>query len=419
MELSPPRGTLDLLPPEGGRMRALYDRAAELARRYGYRYVETPTFEATDLFARTAGETSDVVTKEMYTFLDRGRRSLTLRPEGTAPVMRAYLHRMRELPSPFKAYYLARMFRYGRPQAGRYREHRQFGVEVFGAAGPAADVEVIALGDAFLRSLGLSRYELQLNSIGDEACRPAYRQELLAYLRANRGRLRDEHRERFEANPLRVLDCKDDGCREVAAGAPRITDRLCGPCRDHFEGVLAGLEAEGLEPVLTPTLVRGLDYYTRTAFEFVSLVLSQAQAALFGGGRYDGLAEALGGPRVPGVGFGMGLERVLLAMEDEGLVPPEEPGLAAFVVGAGEAGRRRARELLRDLRAAGVAADAPFEDRPLKAQLRMAGRSGARYAAIVGEREAAEGTVTLRRLADGAEELVAASEVAARLAGER
>jgi len=419
VDLSPPRGTLDLLPPEGGRMRALYDRAAELARRYGYRYVETPTFEATELFARTAGETSDVVTKEMYTFLDRGRRSLTLRPEGTAPVMRAYLHRMRGLPSPFKAYYLARMFRYGRPQAGRYREHRQFGVEVFGAAGPAADVEVIALGDAFLRSLGLSRYELQLNSIGDEACRPAYREELLAYLRANRGRLRDEHRERFEANPLRVLDCKDDGCREVAAGAPRITDRLCGPCRDHFDGVLAGLEAEGLKPVLTPTLVRGLDYYTRTAFEFVSLVLSQAQATLFGGGRYDGLAEALGGPPVPGVGFGMGLERVLLAMEDEGLAPPEEPGIAAFVVGVGEAGRRRARELVRELRAAGVAADAAFEDRPLKAQLRMAGRSGARYAAIVGEREAAEGTVTLRRLADGAEERVAAGGLAARLAGER
>jgi len=419
VDLSPPRGTLDLLPPEGGRMRALYDRAAELARRYGYRYVETPTFEATELFARTAGETSDVVTKEMYTFVDRGRRSLTLRPEGTAPVMRAYLHRMRELPSPFKAYYLARMFRYGRPQAGRYREHRQFGVEVFGAAGPAADVEVIVLGDALLRSLGLSRYELQLNSIGDEACRPAYREELLAYLRARRARLRDEHRERFEANPLRVLDCKDDGCREVAAGAPRITDRLCGPCRAHFEGVLAGLEAEGLKPVPTPTLVRGLDYYTRTAFEFVSLVLSQAQATLFGGGRYDGLAEALGGPRVPGVGFGMGLERVLLAMADEGLAPPEEPGLAAFVVGVGEGGRRRARELVRELRAAGIAADAAFEDRPLKAQLRMADRSGARYAAIVGEREAAEGTVTLRRLADGAEERVAATELAARLAGGR
>ena len=205
----------------------------------------------------------------------------------------------------------------------------------------------------------------------------------------------------------------------MAAGAPRITDRLCGPCREHLDGVVAGLEAEGLKPELTPTLVRGLDYYTRTAFEFVSLVLSQAQATLFGGGRYDGLAEALGGPRVPGVGFGMGLERVLLAMEDEGLAPPEEPGLAAFVVGVGEAGRRRARELVRELRAAGVAADAALEDRPLKAQLRMAGRSGARYAAIVGEREATEGTVTLRRLADGAEERVAASELAARLARER
>ena len=418
MELSPPRGTLDLLPPEGSRMRALYDRAAELSRRYGYRYVETPVFEHTEVFARTAGETSDVVTKEMYTFTDRGRRELTLRPEGTAPVMRAYLHRIKELPSPFKVYYLARMYRYAKPQAGRYREHRQFGVEVFGVEEPAADVEVIALGDAYLRSLGLSRYELQVNSIGDEVCRPPYREELLAYLRANRDRLRDEHRERFERNPLRVLDCKDEACREVAADAPRIADRLCEPCRAHLDAVLRGLEAEGLKPVLTPTLVRGLDYYTRTAFEFVSLVLSQAQAALFGGGRYDGLAEALGGPRVPGVGFGMGLERVLLALRDEGVDPPEEPGLAAFVVGVGEAGRARARELVRTLRAAGVAADGAFEDRPLKAQLRMAARAGARYAAIVGEREAAGGTVTLRRLADGVEERLPAADLPSRLASE-
>jgi histidyl-tRNA synthetase len=399
-------------------MRALYDRAAELSRRYGYRYVETPVFEHTEVFARTAGETSDVVTKEMYTFTDRGRRELTLRPEGTAPVMRAYLHRIKELPSPFKVYYLARMYRYAKPQAGRYREHRQFGVEVFGVEEPAADVEVIALGDAYLRSLGLSRYELQVNSIGDEVCRPPYREELLAYLRANRDRLRDEHRERFERNPLRVLDCKDEACREVAADAPRIADRLCEPCRAHLDAVLRGLEAEGLKPVLTPTLVRGLDYYTRTAFEFVSLVLSQAQAALFGGGRYDGLAEALGGPRVPGVGFGMGLERVLLALRDEGVDPPEEPGLAAFVVGVGEAGRARARELVRTLRAAGVAADGAFEDRPLKAQLRMAARAGARYAAIVGEREAAGGTVTLRRLADGVEERLPAADLPSRLASE-
>lgn len=419
MDLAPPRGTLDLLPPDGGRMRALYDRAAELARRYGYRYVETPGFEHTELFVRTSGETSDVVTKEMYTFTDRGGRSLTLRPEGTAPVMRAYLAHRAEMPSPFKAYYLTRMYRYGRPQAGRYREHRQFGVEIFGVADPAADVEVIVLGDELLRGLGLSRYELQVNSIGDAACRPAYREELLAYLRANADRLRDEHRERFADNPLRVLDCKHEACRAVAAEAPRITDRLCEPCREHFEGVLRGLREAGLEPVVTPTLVRGLDYYTRTAFEFVSLVLSEAQGTLFGGGRYDGLAETLGGPPVPGVGFGMGLERVLLACRDEGLEPPSEPGLAVFVVGLGGTGRAVAAALLRELRGAGIPADGPYEERPLKAQLRMADRAGAAYAAICGEREAAEGVVTLRRLADGAQEEVPRTDVVNWLRGRR
>ncbi|HET9723963.1 MAG TPA: histidine--tRNA ligase [Actinomycetota bacterium] len=410
MDLAPPRGTLDLLPPDGGRMRAVYDRAAELARRYGYRYVETPAFEHTEVFSRTSGETSDVVSKEMYTFEDRGGRSLTLRPEGTAPVMRAYLDRRATQPAPFKAYYLTRMYRYDRPQAGRYREHRQFGVEVFGVAEPGADVEVVALGDELLRGLGLRRYELQVNSIGDEVCRPAYREELIGFFRANAGRFRDEHKRRFEDNPLRVLDCKDEGCRAVAAEAPRIIERLCDPCRAHLDAVLEGLGEAGLEAVVTPTLVRGLDYYTRTAFEFVSTVLTQAQATLFGGGRYDGLAEALGGPHVPGVGFGMGLERVLLAVRDEGLDPPEEPGLRAFIVGLGT-GRPVASALLRELRAAGVASDAAYEERPLKAQLRMADRAGAAYAAIVGEREAAGGVVTLRRLADGTQEEVAAADV--------
>jgi histidyl-tRNA synthetase len=419
MDLQPPRGTLDLLPPDGSRMRALYDRAAALARLHGYRYVETPAFEATELFARTSGETSDVVAKEMYTFADRRGRSLTLRPEGTAPVMRAYLATMQEHPSPFKTYYLTRMYRYARAQKGRYREHRQFGVEVFGSDGPGADVEVIAVGDAFLRGLGLTRIELQVNSIGDEACRPGYRELLVAYLRDHRDRLTDEHRDRFEENPLRVLDCKDDACRAVASEAPRITDHLCEACREHFDGLQAGLKDEGIASVVTPTLVRGLDYYTRTAFEFVSPGLSPQQATLFGGGRYDGLAEVLGGSRVPGVGFGMGLERVLLAMEQEGVEAPTEPALAAFVVGVGDAGRARARELLRDLRAAGVAADAAFEDRPLKAQLKMADRSGAAYAAIVGEREAEAGVVTLRRLADGVQEEVVAEALAARLVGER
>ncbi|HSJ51142.1 MAG TPA: histidine--tRNA ligase [Actinomycetota bacterium] len=411
MEHRPPRGTLDLLPPAGSRMRALYDRAADLARRYGYRYVETPGFEHTELFALTSGQSSDVVTKEMYTFQDRGGRSITLRPEGTAPVMRAYLDQRQEMATPFKAYYLTRMYRYGRPQAGRHREHRQFGIEVFAEEGPGADVEVIEVGDRFLRELGLTRYRVEVNSIGDDACRPAYREELVSFLRDRRHSLTDEHRDRFEDNPLRVLDCKDDDCRAVASEAPKITDRLCAPCREHFDSVLDGLRAEALEPVVTPTLVRGLDYYTRTAFEFVAEGLSPQQATLFGGGRYDGMAEAIGGPHVPGVGYGMGLERVLLALEDEGLAPPEEPGLAIFVVGLGDAGRASGRELVRVVRAAGLSADTSFAERTLKAQLRTADRTGASYAAIIGDDEVAESSVTLRRLSDGAQERVPLADV--------
>jgi histidyl-tRNA synthetase len=419
VDLNPPRGTQDFVPPQGGTLRGLYDAAAATARRFGYRYVETPTLEHTELFTRTSGETSDVVSKEMYTFTDRGGRSLTLRPEATPSVVRAFLEHRHDLPSPFKAYYLTHMFRYGRPQAGRYREHRQFGVEVLDVPEPGADVEVISLGDAYLRSLGLSRYELQINSIGDAVCRPAYREELLAYFRAHRERLRDEHRDRFEENPLRVLDCKDESCRELSADAPKMLDRLCDDCAAHFEGVLEGLRAEGMKPAIVPTLVRGLDYYTRTAFEFVSEVSSLAQAGtLFGGGRYDGLAEALGGPHVAGVGFGMGLERVLLALRDEGIEPPTEPPLDVFVVGLGASGRTAASDLVRTLRGSGVSSAGPFAERPLKAQLKMADRSGARFAAIVGEAEAEAGTVTLKRLADGEQSTVATSAVAARLRGD-
>jgi histidyl-tRNA synthetase len=423
MDFLPPRGTQDLMPPAGSRMRALYDRAAALARTYGYRYVETPVFEATELFARTSGETSDVVSKEMYSFADRGERELTLRPEGTAPVMRAYLHQQHRLGAPFKAYYLTRMYRYSRPQAGRYREHRQFGIEVFGVEAPAADVEVIEVADAFLRSLGLRRYRLELNSIGDETCRPAYREMLLAYLRAHRGDLRDEHRDRFEENPLRVLDCKDDACRKVAADAPVIVDHLCDACQEHFDAVVAGTERLGLDAVITPTLVRGLDFYTRTAFEFVSDAMQESgniqQSTLFGGGRYDGLAETIGGPHVPGVGFGMGLERVLIALDDEGVDPPAEQPLVVYVVALGDAAWEAGRSLVRDLRAAGVPADISYEDRPLKAQLKMADRAEAAYAAILGERELRDGAVTLRRLADGEQDTVPLEGVVARLGKER
>jgi histidyl-tRNA synthetase len=252
---------------------------------------------------------------------------------------------------------------------------------------------------------------LELNSIGDDVCRPAYRDELLTFFESRRDRLRDEHKDRYVENPMRVLDCKDEACREVAAEAPRITDRLCEPCASHYAEVQGGLREAGLEPVLTPTLVRGLDYYTRTAFEFVSEVLSEQQGTLFGGGRYDGLAEALDGPHVPGVGFGMGLERVTLAIADEGLESPSEPPLRCYVVMLGDPARVKGRALVAELRGAGVSADLPFEERPMKAQLKMADRADAVFAAIVGERELAEDTVTLRRLADGIQKTVPARDV--------
>jgi len=420
-DFAPTRGTRDLMPPDGGVMRALYDRAAEIARVHGFRYVETPGFEASEVFLRTSGATSDIVSKEMYTFTDRGDRSLTLRPEGTAPVVRAYLGDRQRLGAPFKAYYLTRMYRYSRPQAGRYREHRQFGVEVLGTEAPGADVEVMVVGDALLRSVGLTRYHVELNSLGDETCRPAYREALLGYLRAHRDELRDEHKDRFEDNPLRVLDCKDESCRAVAAEAPAMIDHLCEDCRAAFDAVREGLAAAGIDVVLTKTLVRGLDYYTRTAFEFVSDALqgagNQQQSTLFGGGRYDGLAEALGGPRVPGVGFGMGLERVLLALADEGVEPPTEPSLAVFVVALGDEARATGSTLVADLRRAGVSADAAYDDRPMKAQLKMADKSDARFAAIIGADELAAGTVSLRHLTDGVQETVPLADVAGRVAG--
>jgi histidyl-tRNA synthetase len=391
-------------------MLGLYERAHAVARRFGYRYVETPVFEHTELFARTSGDTSDVVTKEMYTFEDQGGRSLTLRPESTAPVVRAYLANAHDLPSPLRAYYVNTNYRHGRPQAGRLREFRVFGVEVIGTAAPAADVEVIEIGSAFLRDLALGDLALHVNSIGDEVCRPAYRERLVAHLEPHRAELDDDCRARLRTNPMRVLDCKVDGNKDFVRAAPLISDHLCEPCAEHFAAVRAGLDAAGIGSEHDPRLVRGLDYYTRTAFEFVSGALSQGQATVCGGGRYDGLAEALGGPPTPGVGFGLGLDRALLAMEGEGLELPAERGPRCFVVAIGAAVEAGAR-LVRELRFAGVAAEGALEERPLGAQLRMADRSGAAYAAILGERELGAGTVTMRRLSDGEQQSVGLGDV--------
>jgi histidyl-tRNA synthetase len=391
-------------------MLSLYEAAHRSAGLFGFRYLETPMFEHTELFARAAGDTSDVVTKEMYTFLDKGDRSLTLRPETTASVVRAYLSNAHDLPSPFKGYYIGSQFRHGRPQAGRLRELRQFGAEVIGVEAPAADVEVIALTDRYLRERGLTKITLLLNSIGDGVCRPAYRQLLIDHLEPHRDELCEDCRQRLRTNPLRILDCKVDGKKPFVLAAPLISDHLCDPCREHFGGVRAGLEGAGIAFEHDPRLVRGLDYYTRTAFEFVSGALPEAAATVCGGGRYDGLAEVLGGPSTPGVGFAMGLDRVLLAMDGEGVDAPAIRGLRCFVVGVGEDARAAAAAFVSELRDAGLPAAAALEDRPMKAQMKMADRAEATFVAIIGERELAKGAITLKRLVDGIQKTVPAGD---------
>ena len=416
MDLAPPRGTTDLLAPRSEAMLGLYEHAHRTARLFGYRYVETPTFEYTELFSRTSGDTSDVVSKEMYTFEDKGGRSVTLRPESTAPVVRAYLDHAQELPTPFKAYYVHTNFRHNRPQAGRLREFRVFGCEVIGAQEPGADVEVVAVAHRYLLERGLRDVVLHLNSIGDEVCRPSYRERLIAYLEPHEPDLDDDCRARLHTNPLRVLDCKVDGRKDYVLAAPLISDHLCEPCATHFAAVKDGLSAAGIGFELDPHLVRGLDYYTRTAFEFISGASPRAQAAtVCGGGRYDRLAELVGGPSTPGIGFGMGMDRVLLAMQGEGVELPGPRGARCFVVAVGEAGQAAAAALLQELRAAGVAAASAFAERPMKAQMKMADRSEAEYVAIIGEQELREGVVTLRRLADGVQTSVPAGKLVGRL----
>jgi histidyl-tRNA synthetase len=411
VELQPPRGTDDLLPPVSDAMLGLYEAAHRTARLYGFRYVETPTFEHTELFERTSGETSDVVTKEMYTFEDKGGRSLTLRPEQTAGIVRAYLAHAHDLSTPFKAYHVSPQFRHGRPQAGRLREFRQLGVETIGSAAAKADVEIVALGDRFLRARGLDRIELRINSIGDAECRPAYREKLIAYLEPHQDELDEDCRTRLRTNPLRVFDCKVDGQTPLVLGAPLISENLCQACAEHFAAVRNGLDAAGIAFTHDPRLVRGLDYYTRTTFEFVSASLSQAQGSLCGGGRYDGLAEVLGGPPTPGVGFALGLDRLLLALREEGVALPGQVGLACFVVSIGPEATDVGERLVDELRNAGIPAATMFEDRSLKAQLRVADRSGAAYAVILGERELAAETAVLKGLADGEQEEVPIGDV--------
>ena len=392
-----PTGTRDLLWPESWRFETMVERFRAHVEAAGYGLVQSPVFEHASVFRRGIGEHNDVVGKEMYEFADRDGQMLALRPEGTASVVRAYVQHRPVLP--WKAWYAAPLLRHERPQAARYRQHHQLGIEVLGIADPDLDVEVIWVAQAFLAGLGLTNYSLRVGSMGHRKCRPGYLEELARYLAAHEGELCEEHRVRYRANPMRVLDCKRVECRSVAAGAPKLVDHLCDDCTAHLSRVEEGLDALGIPFELDPGLVRGFDYYTRTLFEFASGAIEAAQNALCGGGRYDGLVEMLGGDPTPGIGFGIGIERALGACDAEGVFPAAPPRLDVFVVDT--AGGETARVLTPRLREAGLRADRAFEGRSMKAQMKLADRSGAVVALIVGPKEAATGTVVVRPLRNG------------------
>jgi histidyl-tRNA synthetase len=394
-----PKGTFDLLPPRSERFLAVRDRLAAPLRLAGYGYVETPVFEDTALFERGVGESTDVVTKEMYTFTDKGDRSLTLRPEGTASVLRAALEANLDRGGlPAKLWYSGSFFRYERPQAGRYRHFSQVGAEALGMDDPALDAEIVALGTQAFTGLGLTGVTLLMNSLGDATCRPIYRQRLQEFLAGLD--LDEETRRRAEINPLRVLDDKRPHVAAALTDAPLVGDSLCDDCRAHYDAVRSFLTELGVSWQESPRLVRGLDYYTRTTFEFVHGGLG-AQAAVGGGGRYDGLSESIGGPPFPGVGWAIGVDRTVLALEAESVSLDVPPACTVFAVPVGAGAKPALFRLIGRLRAAGIAADLAYGDRGMKGAMKAADRSGARFAVVVGDRDLAAGVAQVKDLGTG------------------
>ncbi len=405
------KGMNDILPAQVGRWQEIERVSREVFALHGYREVRTPVVEPYALYARGVGEATDIVNKEMYVFEDKGEEKLALRPEGTAGTVRAYIEHGAHVEGPQKWFYVGPMFRRERPQKGRYRQFHQIGVEAFGIAEPAIDVEQIAMLADLFRRLGVAPV-VHVNSVGDAACRPAYLEELRTWLRARGEALCADCRERTERNPLRVLDCKVPTCQPVLAEAPRLLTRLCDACRVHFDAVRQGLDDLGVTYQVNPRLVRGLDYYVRTAYEFTSDALG-SQSAVAGGGRYDGLVETLGGPATPGIGFGMGEERLALILEAAGRpIPETRPEV--FFVSADEAGRREALRRAAELRRAGIACDLDARGGKLARQFKQAERVGARFAVVVGGNEAASGQAKLKDMATREEIPVALSDLAAR-----
>ncbi len=412
-----PRGTTDLLPDEQKYWRYIQDKASDIAHRFGYGRIDSPVFEDSGLFIRSVGEGTDIVEKEMYTFEDRGGDNLTLRPEGTAPVCRAYLeHGMHNLPQPVRMYYFCPVFRYERPQAGRFRQHHQFGVEAIGDSDPSVDAEVIELAWELMQSLGLADINLFINSIGDAACRPGYIAELKSYYSGHGSRLCQDCRGRLERNPLRLLDCKVETCRQLGESAPQSVEMLCSDCLDHWDKLVGYLQAMGIPYTVDHRLVRGLDYYTRTVFEIQPGDVG-AQSTICGGGRYDGLIEQLGGRATPGIGFGSGIERLTLNLKRAEVEVPDLVRPEYMVINVGQDARPFALELAAKIRRAGSGAILGNGSRALRGQMRQANALGVAYAVVVGDDEIQRGEVMLRNMADSSQTTVKTDDFLARLAG--
>lgn len=399
-----PKGTKDVLPSDSYKWQYVESMARKAAHLYGFREIRTPAFEHTELFTRSIGDDTDVVKKEMYTFLDKGNRSISLKPEGTAPVARSFVENALDaLSLPLKMYYITPVFRYENPQAGRLREHHQFGVELYGGDNAALDYEVISLAHTFLSSVGVTGLVLNLNSIGCEKCRGKYNEALKAYLAGKLDEMCPTCRERFEHNPLRILDCKVEGCKKIVEGAPRILDYICDDCKAHMTELESLLKRGGIEYVINPNIVRGLDYYTKTVFEFVTTALG-SQGTVCGGGRYNHLVESVGGKPTPCVGFGLGLERLLMLLDSIGVDIENDDRPDIFVISQNQVLTDKCRDVVMMLRKNGIAADTDNTGRSLKAQFRYADKLAAKYVVVIGDTEASTGVVTVKKLADGTSE---------------
>jgi histidyl-tRNA synthetase len=410
-----PRGASDILPADQPYWRWLRDTAVRVAESYGYGEIQTPVFEHVGVFLRPGSEGTDLADKEIYAFQDRGGDELALRIDGTHGVARAYVeHGMASWSQPVRLFYIASVFRYDRPQAGRYRVHHQFGVEAIGDASPGIDAEVIDLLRTFYEALGLRNLHLRLNTIGDEVCRPAYLQKLRAYYVDKIDKMCGDCKRRYDVNPLRLLDCKNEPCQPYKADAPKSIDNLCEPCETHFNTLTMLLQGLGIGYEIDHALVRGIDYYTRTAFEFQPRV-EGSQTTIGGGGRYDGLIEQLGGRPTPGIGFGTGIERIILNLKAQGPEPPRPSPPDAYLAIADAAAQGRAMTLARDLREGGISVVLGAAGRSMKSQMRQANALSARYALVIGEKELADGTVSVRDLSAQSQESIPASEILQRV----